>query len=110
MHHACPTATQLFDDCDRFSDLAAGIQAKFACKEQAVILSSHQLGHLVLIGNLVAHQPPADDSTSAPVSLDKLLLAASQLNDAAEAAYNEAVIQWEQVQLAGLSGTRDIAD
>ncbi len=77
----------------------AGLQARFACKEQALILTSLQLGHLVVIGNLVAHQPPAQGTAPPPVSLDKLLRTAAEQNDAAEAAYNGAMIQWEQVNL-----------
>lgn len=84
---------------DSFST-ASGLQARLVHEHQAIICSSNQLGHLVIIGNLVSYQPPALSSSPAYTSLEKLLEVASKANQAAEATYNNGVIQWEQVSLS----------
>lgn len=76
----------------------SGLQARIQRDQQAIICGSAQLGQLVVIGNLVAYQPP-DASSSASATLAKVLEVASMLNQKAEAAYNDGVIQWEQVSL-----------
>ncbi len=67
-------------------------------KQGAIVCSSKQLGQLVVVGNLVAHQPPAVPSTPSAVPLEKLLEAAAAANQAAEATYNDAMLQFEEVK------------
>lgn len=79
--------------------IGSGLQARIQHDQQAIICGSAQLGQLVVIGNLVAYQPPDASSSASAATLAKVLEVASTSNQKAEAAYNDGVIQWEQVSL-----------
>ena len=75
------------------------MQARIVHKEQALLLSSRNLGILVIIGNLVAYQPPAVSAAKpSDLPLEKFLQTAAEINQAAEGVYNDAMLQFEQVR------------